>query len=208
MHEINLRRHNRVFKILDKPRTYLGVERTVFYVVCVGAASGFDLFASLLAGLVVFVDGFIFGRWVTTADPAMLRSFDQSERLRILYDAAKQERPLGEVRQMLRLDRVVRPGKESGALNCKINLYGFCGEQAFQTKRGDLGIVLPVHGVDSESLDHAAREYAVKRPGAVLKTFGVGFQVYQYLFKTNRPDTPFLEYEDPIVQTAMGQEKP
>jgi hypothetical protein len=39
MHETNLRRRNRVFKILHKPLTYLGVERTVFYFVCFGAAS-------------------------------------------------------------------------------------------------------------------------------------------------------------------------
>jgi type IV secretory pathway TrbD component len=162
MHETNLRRRNRIFKILRHPLTYLGVERTVFSFVCVGAASVFNLFASLLAGLVVFIDGSIFGRWVTTSDPAMLRGFDQSERFRILYDAAKQERPLVEVRQMLRPDRVVRPGKESGALNSKTNLYGFWGEQSFLTKSGDLGIVLRVHGVDYESLDQAAREYAVK----------------------------------------------
>lgn len=37
------------------------------------------------------------------------------ERLRILYDAAKQESPLIEVRQMLRLDRVIRSWKESRA---------------------------------------------------------------------------------------------
>ena len=99
---------------------------------------------------------------VTTADPARLRGFDQSEGFRILYDAAKQERPLVEVRQTLRPDRVVRPWKESGALNSKTNLYGFWGEQSFLTKSGDLGIVLRVHGVDCESLDHAGREYAVK----------------------------------------------
>jgi hypothetical protein len=105
MQETNLKRRNRVFKILHKPLTYLGVERTVFYFVCVGAAGVFDFFAGLLAGLVVFIDGFIFGRWVATFDSAMLRSFDQSERFRILDDDAKQERPLVEVRQMLRPDR-------------------------------------------------------------------------------------------------------
>jgi len=31
------RRTNRVFKSLHKPLTYLGVERTLFYFVCVGA---------------------------------------------------------------------------------------------------------------------------------------------------------------------------
>ena len=143
---------------------------------------------------------------VTTADPARLRGFDQSEGFRILYDAAKQERLLVEVRQMLRPDRVVRPWKNSGALNSKINLYGFWGDQSFLTESGDLGIVLLVHGVDYESLDHTAPEYAVKRLGAVLKTFGVGFHLYQYLFKTNRPDIPSSEYEDPSYRRRWVKE--
>jgi hypothetical protein len=171
MHETDLRRRNRVFKILHKPLTCLGVERTGLYSVCVGAASVFNLFASLLAGLVVLIHGFIFGRWVTTTDPAMLRGFDQSERFRILHDAAEQKRPLVEVRQMLRPDRVVRPWKESGALNSKSNRYGFWGEQAVLTKSGDLGIVLRVHGVDYESRDRAAREYAVKEARSGFEDF-------------------------------------
>jgi type IV secretory pathway TrbD component len=98
MHDINLKRRNKVFQSLHKPLTYLGVERTVFYFVCVGAVGVFNLFESLLAGLVVFFGGFIFGRWVTNADPAMLRILAQSERFRTRYDAAKQEIPLVEVR--------------------------------------------------------------------------------------------------------------
>ena len=43
-------RTNRVFKSLHKPLTYLGVERTLFYFVCVGAVGAFNLFNSILAG--------------------------------------------------------------------------------------------------------------------------------------------------------------
>jgi hypothetical protein len=39
-------RTNRVFKSLHKPLTYLGVERTLFYFVCVGAVGAFNLFNS------------------------------------------------------------------------------------------------------------------------------------------------------------------
>ena len=70
---------------------------------------------------------------------------------------------------MFRLDRAIKPWKESGALNSQINLYGFWNEQAFLTKSGDLGIVLRVRGVDYESLDQAAQAYAVKRLEAALK---------------------------------------
>jgi len=35
-------RTNRVFKSLHKPLTYMGVERTLFYFVCVGAVGAFQ----------------------------------------------------------------------------------------------------------------------------------------------------------------------
>jgi type IV secretion system protein VirB4 len=108
---------------------------------------------------------------------------------------------------MLRLDRIVKPWKEAAALCDHINLYGFWNETAFLTKSGDLGIVLSVAGVDYESLDHSEQEYAVKRLEAALKSFGPGFHVYQYLFKTNRPEIPFADYHDAVVQTAVDQRR-
>jgi type IV secretory pathway VirB4 component len=108
---------------------------------------------------------------------------------------------------MLRLDRVVKPWIESGALNAQINLYGFWNDEVFITKSGDLGLVLRVRGVDYESLDQAAQEYVVKRLEAALKIFVPGFHVYQYLFKTNQPQIPFQNYDDSIVQAAVDQRK-
>jgi type IV secretion/conjugal transfer VirB4 family ATPase len=108
---------------------------------------------------------------------------------------------------MLRLDKVIKPWKESAALNDHINLYGFWNETAFLTKSGDLGMVLQVQGVDYESLDTAGQEYAVKRLESALKAFGQGFHVYQYLFKANRPEIPFASYDDPIVEAAVEQRR-
>jgi type IV secretory pathway TrbD component len=90
-------RRNRVFKSLHKPLTYLGVERTLFYFVCVGAVGAFNLFDSLLAGVAVFIGGFTFGHWATTSDPAFLRILARSERYKARYDAAKQGIPRVEV---------------------------------------------------------------------------------------------------------------
>ena len=104
---------------------------------------------------------------------------------------------------MLRLDKVIKPWKEAAALSDHINLYGFWNETAFLTKSGDPGMVLSVTGVDYESLDYAGQEYAVKRLEAALKAFGPGFHVYQYLFKSNRPEIPFAEYDSPVVQEAV-----
>src|SRR5208282_1983883 len=131
-------RTNRVFKSLHKPLTYLGVERTLFYFVCVGAVGSFNLFNSILAGIAVFIGGFAFGHWVTNSDPAFLRILAKSERYKLRYDAAKQQVP---------------------------------------------------------------------RVEAALKAFGPGFHVYQYLFKSNRPDIPFARYDDPIVEAAIDQRR-
>ncbi|MBZ5668066.1 MAG: hypothetical protein LAO30_26230 [Acidobacteriia bacterium] len=108
---------------------------------------------------------------------------------------------------MLRVDKVIKPWKESACLNDHINLYGFWNETAFLTKSGDVGMVLSVPGVDYESLDRSEQEYAVKRLEAALKAFGPEFHVYQYLFKSNRPDIPFATYDDPIVAAAIDQRR-
>jgi type IV secretion system protein VirB4 len=108
---------------------------------------------------------------------------------------------------MLRIDKVIRPWKESAALNDHINLYGQWSETTFLTKSGDVGMVLRVGGVDYESLDRGAQEYAVKRLEAALKSFGPGFHVYQYLFKSSRPEIPFADYDDPVVQTEVNHRR-
>ena len=94
---IECARRNRVFKSLHKPLTYLGVERTLFFLVCVGAVGAFNLFNSLLAGLAVFIGGFAFGSWGTNRDPAFLRILAKSEKYKARYDAAKQTIPHVEV---------------------------------------------------------------------------------------------------------------
>ena len=53
----------------------------------------------------------------------------------------------------------------------------------------------------------AEQEYAVKRLEAALKAFGPGFHVYQYLFKSNRPEIPFASYDDPVVEAAVDQRR-
>ena len=106
---------------------------------------------------------------------------------------------------MLRLSKILKPWKEADSFPAHINLYGFWNESAFLTKGGDLGMVLRVTGVDYESLDYGKQESAVKRLEAALKNFSPGFHVYQYLFKTNRPQIPFARYEHQVVQTGQDR---
>ena len=91
------RRTNRVFKSLHKPLTYLGIERILFYFICVGAVGAFNLFNSIMAGIAVFIGGFAFGHWVTNSDPAFLHILAKSQQYKVRYDAAKQSVPRVEV---------------------------------------------------------------------------------------------------------------
>src|SRR5580658_5724974 len=74
-------------------------------------------------------------------------------------------------------------------------------------KSGDVGMVLNVPGVDYESLDRSQQEYAVKRLEWALKGFGPGLHVYEYLFKSDRPDIPCATYDGPIVEAAIDQRR-
>jgi type IV secretory pathway TrbD component len=91
-------RTNRVFKSLHKPLTYMGIERTLFFMIAVSAVGMFNLFNSIIGGIIVFIGGCIFGHWVTNSDPAFLKILGRSEKFKLRYDAAKQRVPNVQVR--------------------------------------------------------------------------------------------------------------
>ncbi|MGB7170343.1 MAG: hypothetical protein WBD32_15150 [Acidobacteriaceae bacterium] len=86
-----------------------------------------------------------------------------------------------------------------------MNLYGFWDEHCFLTKSGDLGAALRIGGIDYESLDHAGRDYAVKRLEAALRSLDDRCRLYQILFKRNRPAVPHAEYDNALVRAAVEQ---
>ena len=106
---------------------------------------------------------------------------------------------------MFRTDRIRRDWEEAGAMQAQINLYGFWDEHSFLTKSGDLGVVLKIGGIDYESLDHAGRDYAVKRVEAAFRSLDDKTRLYQILFKRNRPEIPFGTYDEPLVRAAVEQ---
>ena len=106
---------------------------------------------------------------------------------------------------MLRVDAITKDWREAGSFPAQLNLYGFWDEHAFLTKSGDLGSVLRIGGVDYESLNHAGRDYAVKRLEAALRSLDDRCRLYQILFKRNRPSIPHAKYENPLVRAAVEQ---
>jgi type IV secretion/conjugal transfer VirB4 family ATPase len=106
---------------------------------------------------------------------------------------------------MFKIEQISKDWMEAGSFQAHINLYGFWDEHCFLTKTGDLGSVLRIGGIDYESLDHAGRDYAVKRLEAAFRTLDDKTRLYQILFKHNRPEIPHAEYDSPLLRAAVEQ---
>jgi type IV secretion system protein TrbE len=106
---------------------------------------------------------------------------------------------------VLRTSDITKDWSEAGSFAAQINLFGFWDEHCFLTKTGDLGSVLKIGGIDYESLDHAGRDYAVKRLEAAFRSLDDKTRLYQILFKHNRPAIPHAQYDSPFVRAAVEQ---
>ncbi len=85
----DVRRVNKVHRSLSRPLTILGAERKLFFfAMCLGAAT-FNLLASLLGGILIFLLLYFAARWATQTDPQILRFVLTAATLRNQYDPAK-----------------------------------------------------------------------------------------------------------------------
>jgi type IV secretory pathway TrbD component len=87
------RRINSTHKAINKPLTILGAERKLFFVALIMGAAAFNLFGSLLGGLLVFGSLFLMAQWATRTDPQILRIVLNSGKFRREYDPAKYSDP-------------------------------------------------------------------------------------------------------------------
>ena len=86
---MNGRRINLVHRSLSRPLTILGAERRLFFLaLCMGAAT-FNLLASLLGGLLMFLLLYLLARRATQTDPQILRCLLTAAKLRAQYDPMK-----------------------------------------------------------------------------------------------------------------------
>jgi len=87
------RRINATHKAINKPLTILGAERKLFFVALIMGAAAFNLFGSLLGGLLIFGSLFLMAQWATRTDPQILRIVLNSSKFRREYDPAKYHDP-------------------------------------------------------------------------------------------------------------------
>ncbi len=80
-----------VYRSLNKPLTIWGAERPLFFLALIIGAATFNMFGSLLGGLLMFVVLFVLARWATAGDPQILRILLNSSKFKVRYDPAKRE---------------------------------------------------------------------------------------------------------------------
>ena len=78
-----------LYRALNKPLTIWGAERRLFFLAVMMGGATFNLFGSLLGGILMFVSLFVAARWASKTDPQILRILLNSARFRLRYDAAK-----------------------------------------------------------------------------------------------------------------------
>jgi type IV secretory pathway TrbD component len=78
-----------VYRALNKPLTIWGVERGLFFLALIMGAATFNLFGTLLGGLLMFAALFLLARWATAKDAQLLRIILNSSKFKTRYDPAK-----------------------------------------------------------------------------------------------------------------------
>ena len=87
-----------VFRSINKPLCFCGVERRLFLFVVMGAACEFNMFDTLVGGVLIFILLYILALWATNTDPKIVEILVvpllNPDRSRALYDPAKLKRSL------------------------------------------------------------------------------------------------------------------
>jgi type IV secretory pathway TrbD component len=85
-------RHN-VYRAINKPLLFAGVDRRYFFFAVVVGAAVFNLFSSLIGGLGLFLVFYGFAQWATRTDPQILpiifRPMMNPGKVKTLYDPGK-----------------------------------------------------------------------------------------------------------------------
>jgi len=110
---------------------------------------------------------------------------------------------------MLRVDKVIKPWKESGMSQRPPQSLRLLERDGLPDQGPAISAWSSVFPAwITKALIARNRSMRLKRLEAALKAFGPGFHVYQYLFKSNRPrHNHSQKYDDPIVAAPCERQK-
>src|SRR6202521_3045724 len=106
---------------------------------------------------------------------------------------------------MVRISRILKDFRETGALNSLIAGWGFVDDTTFLTKAGAVGVLYRLEGVDFECLDHPQRQAIAHRFEQALRQLDESFRVYQYVLKRPAPVVNAAAHPHPVVDEGLRQ---
>jgi type IV secretion/conjugal transfer VirB4 family ATPase len=101
------------------------------------------------------------------------------------------------------LPRLLRDYGEAGAVNTLLAPWGFVDDETFLTKRGHVGIVYALRGVDGEALPHPQRRALTHRFEAALRVLDEHCRVSQYVIKQAVPPFAASDCSRPVANDAI-----
>lgn len=105
----------------------------------------------------------------------------------------------------MKISRILKDYRETGALSSLIGLWGFVDETTFLTKSGAVGVTYAVDGADDECLDHADRQRIVRRFEQALRQLDERFRIYQYRVKRHAVLPVASSHPNPLVHDALAR---
>jgi type IV secretory pathway TrbD component len=82
-----------VYRAINKPLLFAGVDRRYFFFAVVFGAAVFTLFSSLIGGIGIFAALYMFAHWATKTDPQILpilfKPLMNPGKVKVLYDPGK-----------------------------------------------------------------------------------------------------------------------
>jgi type IV secretion system protein TrbE len=106
---------------------------------------------------------------------------------------------------MVRLSRIYKDHRVSGAMNALVGVHAAIDESTFLTKGGELLTVLKVEGVDDECLDVAQLEEITRSFETALRGLDENFRIYQYFRKRQGSALPPTGHDDSIVNEILNE---
>ena len=91
--EENLPSRHPVYRAMNKPLLFAGVDRRYFFIAVMAGGAVFTTLSSLLGGLGLFLVAYLFAQWATRTDPQILpiifRPMMNPGKVKVLYDPGK-----------------------------------------------------------------------------------------------------------------------
>jgi type IV secretory pathway VirB4 component len=98
--------------------------------------------------------------------------------------------------------RSPNPLQDAGACANEIALLRFIDNTTFETKLGDLGILLSFSGIDPDCRTDEALNAFTRRYESAMRLFDDRFRVYSYIVKRSGATPPHREYYPTCATTA------